>query len=47
MTGKKKSTYLTISIDRTNMANTKSALFAPVAEPCREIPEKAWVQVGY
>lgn len=38
---------LTITIDRENMANTKSALFAPVAEPCREIPEKAWVQVGY
>ena len=40
-------TRLTITIDRANMANTKSALFAPVSEPCREIPEKAWVQVGY
>ena len=40
-------TRLTITIDRVNMTNTKSALFAPVAEPCRKIPEKAWVQVGY
>jgi len=40
-------TRLTITIDRANMANTKSALFAPVAEPCRKIPEKAWIQVGY
>jgi CRISPR-associated protein Cas5t len=40
-------TRLTIIIDRANMANTKSALFAPVSEPCREIPEKAWVEVGY
>jgi CRISPR-associated protein Cas5t len=39
-------TRLTITIDRTNMTNTRSALFAPVVEPCREIPEKAWVQVG-
>jgi CRISPR-associated protein Cas5t len=38
---------LTISIDRAEMGNTRSALFAPLSEPCLEIPEKAWVEVGY
>jgi hypothetical protein len=33
--------------DKVNMTNARSALFAPVAEPCREISEKARVEVGY
>jgi len=37
-------TRLTIAIDRINMTRTKSALFAPVAQPSRGIPEKAWLQ---
>ena len=40
-------TRLTITIDRANIANTKSALFAPGAKPSRDIPEKAWVTLGY
>ncbi len=40
-------TRLTITIDRTNMINTQSALFAPTQNPTRETPENAWVAVGY
>ncbi|MEW6429323.1 MAG: CRISPR-associated protein Cas5 [Thermodesulfobacteriota bacterium] len=40
-------TRLTITIDRAEMGNTRSALFAPLAAPSREIPEGAWVEVGY
>lgn len=40
-------TRMTITIDRADMAQTQSALFAPIDEPCAEIPEKAWVEVGY
>ena len=40
-------TRLTITIDRVSMANTRSALFAPTDRFVREIPEKAWVTVGY
>jgi len=40
-------TRLTITIDRTSMDNTRSALFAPTHQPEPEIPEKAWIMVGY
>ena len=40
-------TRLTITIDRADMSKTRSALFAPIANPTKEIPEKAWVKVGY
>ena len=40
-------TRLTITIDRINMTNTRSALFAPSPEPVCEIPDKAWVPVVY
>lgn len=38
---------LTITIDREDMSKTTSALFAPMGEPSVEIPEAAWVEVGY
>jgi len=38
---------LTTTIDRSNIANTKSALYALGEKPSRDIPEKAWVSVGY
>jgi len=40
-------TRMTITIDRTDISKTKSALFAPVLEKTTEIPEKAWVKVSY
>lgn len=40
-----RTTRLTLSIDRQNMAKTKSALFAPSAEQTVPIPENAWVNV--
>jgi len=40
-------TRLTITIDRADMSQTKSALFAPAAQPVEEIPEQAWVEVSY
>jgi CRISPR-associated protein Cas5t len=40
-----RTTRLTITIDRQNMANTTSALFAPTAEKMNAIPEAAWVSV--
>ncbi len=40
-------TRLTITIDRANMSNTTSALFAPLAKPQQDIPETAWVEVVY
>lgn len=40
-------TRLTISIDRADMSQTRSALFAPTEKPSQEIPETAWVEVGY
>lgn len=40
---KPRTTRLTITIDRQNMANTTSALFFPDAEPTVNIPESAWV----
>jgi CRISPR-associated protein Cas5t len=40
---------LTIFIDRADMSRTKSDLFAPSDSECsgEEIPESAWVDVGY
>lgn len=38
---------LTITVDRADMARTRSQLFVPLARPQIEIPEKAWVEVGY
>jgi CRISPR-associated protein Cas5t len=40
-----RTTRLTITIDRQNMANTTSALFAPTTEKVSDIPETAWVSV--
>jgi len=40
-------TRLTISIDRADMSQTRSALFAPTEKPSTEPPESAWVEVGY
>jgi CRISPR-associated protein Cas5t len=40
-------TRLTITIDRADMSKTRSALFAPTEKPSKEIPESAWVEVGY
>lgn len=44
---KERITRLTISIDRSNMSKTKTALFATTRERTKEIPTKAWVTVGY
>jgi CRISPR-associated protein Cas5t len=44
---RERTTRLTIRIDRADMAQTQSALFAPISEPSHEIPESAWVEVGY
>ena len=40
-------TRLTVTIDRADMSNTRSHLFAPLEEPSMEIPQNAWVAVGY
>ena len=40
-----RTTRLTITIDRQNMAKTTSALFFPCPEPQVDIPENAWVSV--
>ncbi len=40
-------TRMTIVIDRADMSQTQSALFAPTEEPSTQIPEDAWVEVGY
>jgi CRISPR-associated protein Cas5t len=40
-------TRLTITIDRADMSKTHSDLFAPTPEPTNEIPNDAWVEVGY
>lgn len=44
---KRRITRFTITIDREDMARTKSALFAPLREPSHEIPPAAWVEVIY
>jgi len=40
-------TRLTITIDRADMAMTRSELFAPTEVPSVKIPKKAWIEVGY
>jgi len=40
-------TRLTVTIDRADMSKTRSFLFAPSPTPSDNIPEKAWVKVGY
>jgi CRISPR-associated protein Cas5t len=40
-----RTTRLTLSIDRQNMAKTRSALFAPSSEQTVTIPDNAWVSV--
>jgi len=40
-----RTTRLTLSIDRQNMAKTKSALFAPSPKQTVTIPENSWVSV--
>lgn len=44
---KRRISRFTITIDREDMARTKSALFAPLREPSYEIPPSAWVEVVY
>ena len=38
---------LTITINRADMSQTKSEIFSPGQEPTDQIPDKAWVEVGY
>lgn len=40
-------TRLTITIDRSDMSRTRSALFAPTKSKITEPPPKAWVEVNY
>lgn len=40
-------TRLTITIDRADMAQTRSQLFVPTAKAQIEIPDKAWVEINY
>jgi len=40
-------TRMTVAIDREDMSRTQSTLFAPKERPSVEIPEAAWVEVGY
>lgn len=44
---KRRIARLTITIDREDMAGTKSRLFAPLKEASTEIPTAAWVEVIY
>jgi len=44
---KERSSRLTITIDRADMAKTRSQLFVPTAQLQSDIPDKAWVEVGY
>lgn len=37
----------TITIDRADMSRTVSRLLRPIAEPSTEIPDSAWIAVGY
>ena len=43
----KGTTRLTIKIDREDMSQTQSCLFAPLKNPSTTIPDDAWVEVGY
>src|SRR5262249_11832704 len=36
----------TVWIDRGDMSQTQSGLFAPTAEPSTQIPEKAWTEIN-
>ena len=38
---------LTISIDRADMSKTVSRLFQPLKPASKDIPESAWIEVGY
>lgn len=40
-----RTTRLTITIDRQNMANTKSALFFPCPSQRQDVPDNAWVTI--
>jgi CRISPR-associated protein Cas5t len=40
-------TRLTLTIDRSDMSKTLSALFAPTKHKEMQIPPRAWVEVGY
>ena len=40
-------TRLTISVDRADLSQTRSALFAPLEHKTIEPPIEAWVEVGY
>jgi len=40
-------TRLTITIDRKDIPGTRSSLFAPSRQATTEVPEAAWVDVGY
>lgn len=40
-------TRLTIAIDRMDMSRTRSALFIPTEKAQVEIPDRAWIKVGY
>jgi CRISPR-associated protein Cas5t len=40
-------TRLSVTIDRVDMSRTTSALFAPTEKPATEIPNDAWIAVGY
>lgn len=40
-------TRLTISIDRADMSQTRSKLFATRSKPVKEVPVTAWIEVGY
>jgi len=40
-------TRMTITIDRADMSQSQSGLFAPTEEKCVDIPQNAWVEVGY
>lgn len=44
---KNRITRMTQKINRADHSKTKTGLFAPLAEPVSEIPDAAWVNVGY
>jgi CRISPR-associated protein Cas5t len=39
-------TRLTIWIDRQDMSKTRSGLYAPLEQPCSEVPEDAWTDIN-
>jgi CRISPR-associated protein Cas5t len=44
---KKRISRFTTKIDRGDVSRSKTALFAPLKEPSREIPLSAWMEVVY